>query len=443
MRGRTNVGGGNGIFVNGNIDFYTIVEGNSITAGDFVSRKIIPEIQEVYGANVSITGGEKVGENLYLFLVGDYLRILEYNGNEIKIIYTYSAQTYSLYSVDNATGKVWALKDNGIDRFEVSGTKLVYFDEFDLPQTGILATYVNDEVLSILYTYYKNSSYYGLAVQRYNIEGENLISDESGNKIISEALRNNEKKVLSIYGGRIYFAAYGNWSYRITTGTSPVPTYELRYINSGYIYRVDLSQEIGNISLETLKTIYDGGSSGTTSAPSSTYKISEIVEIGENNILVAYYARIGNNTINTALHHINLESGTENVFPFSDFEMEESSSYFSLSHTIGENKFIASSGKDYAVLELNAQTLRITRISNILSTIYGTYNSSIIQENNICFIVNYLQKLDAILFTIVDGKLDSSGEQKIIQSYDKNIGSIGLAKNSGKAGDTIAVYIPR
>lgn len=90
MRGRTNVAGAGNIAINADIEQFTVAEGKSITAGDFVEYKTQQNEGLVANAYITFYNQTKIGENLLLTLSNDTLLLLKMDNGQLKIINSYN-----------------------------------------------------------------------------------------------------------------------------------------------------------------------------------------------------------------------------------------------------------------------------------------------------------------------------------------------------------------
>ena len=426
MRGRTNVGGGNGIFVNGDIDFYTITEGNSITAGDFVSRKIIPQIQSVYNNSITIRGGDKISDDMYLFLINNYLTLFRYNGTNISIVRTYTTYTTEDYAYDPETGRIWGVvySDTGynIVQFEIQNEKIVFINKYE-ENIGDRSTYCYYAKENIFYRVYGVGSsvgygYTDIIIEKYMISENNSI-ERASETIRKEGIGNSRSlAVKRKIGNKIYFTISSTWgreqdtkSYYERMGVLSISDTSVFDI----LYSYSFGYKVGNL---TTSTVVEKNNKCIFLASA---------EKGKEKLII-----------------VDLETNTHAEFGLINILSTMSDlgyGYYELSDFLTESLFLLKKNEKCFLLEYNQDTGQIQQYSNMVEIKDFYVNGAFLNQGNDIILLGINGKTIKFEF---DGTMLLSGEdQKIIQPYDKDIGSIGLAKNSGKAGDSIAVYVPR
>lgn len=424
MRGRTNVGGGNGIFVNGNIDFYTVADGNSITAGDFVSRKVIPSIKQLYSSNVTLNGGEKVGDGLYLFVVNKYLTLIEWNGSDIEIVHSYTSYEVPQYYYEEGTGYIWGIISNPfyhIARFKVENKKIILEEiSSDIVAGGntVLGIYVKENVFIIL----SDSSTGYITFFCYTMAGDGTVSETSFKKIIPSSNTGSSPsiKILNNCGSRFYAVikiSYGS-------GSSLKNEILVSVINVSDVENEVYVKNIRNLSAYSTISI-------------ATSRVAE-----KDGKAFFLYSDLGTTVggVYLCVYNIETENKTEHIVSDSTLlPAGESYRYLEMSGFITNDIFLAKINGKFFLVKYSWLTNSVERVGNIVE-LDGFYGTGIMEVNQ-----NRVARIgqNSTWFT-VDGEILMAGEeQKIIQSYNKEMGSIGLAKNSGKSGDLIAVYVPR
>lgn len=415
MRGRTNVGGGNGIFVNGDIDFYTIADGNSITAGDFVSRKIIPSIKQLYSTSATPNKGDKVGDNLYLFVVNQYLTLVKFDGKTIEVVYAYTGYRVPHCYYDEETGIIWGTAYIGsseydwkIARFEIENEKIRLKDLFSEEHSGKYGDYLG--------VYEKNNTFIIFSGSS-TIQFDCYAVSENG-----QVARNTFTKSFSSIKGMSFINNHGSRFYVLTSNSGTLNQTSARYIN--------VSETEDEVELKFIR-----------SAPSSYNTVgmatSRVIEKSGKAFFV-YSDSSGEKYGSVKICIYDME--TENHTEYDILPVNENFRFLEISDFITSDTFMVKINNKFLLLKYSWETNSIEIYSNTIELDNRAYSTCVplVNQNSIGRFGQY-----ATIFTVDGNTLLAGEDQKIIQPYDKDIGSIGLAKNSGKAGDSIAVYVPR
>lgn len=431
MRGKTNVGGGNGIFVDGDIDYYTVAEGNSITAGDYVSRKIIPKYQEVLSGDSAVYGNDKVGDNLYLCQIGDYLRLINYDGDIINIVRSYTdyAIVNNCYYYDSESQIIWAVvKDESVLAND-SG----YIVQLQIEENRILLLnkYTNEKAVASPACYAIGNKFITVSISTnvyYNIYE------------ISQGQITWNRNKTDIIGGKTN-SSTGRFESYITLLNRCGNRYY--YINSRTekkeLYYFEFHDTFEDFVYKKINTF------GT----STTYPklgISKIIEKDGEDLFFAYGIQSGN-TISYKTFHQNMISGVTEEKTFYELGItpyNSNPSYstaMQISDFFEENKFILCIDGNFYVLKFDEITASIQKYSNAVEVpSVSKAGISLINGNDIAFNIGNGSKF--VMLKSENTTLLSNEEQKIAEAYNKEIGAIGLAKNSGSAGEVIAVLVP-
>lgn len=157
MRGRTNANGG--IFLNATTDEFEVATGNSIVAGDFVEYSINSDyvtlntsfIGEVY--NVSL--------NHYIAIIGNYPTLFTYINGIINIIANYPYTATSIAQIDSTRYAV-ALSDK-IGVLQVSDSAITLISSINESDANLVYVYGTDIILNYndttIKTYKCNNTY--------------------------------------------------------------------------------------------------------------------------------------------------------------------------------------------------------------------------------------------------------------------------------------------
>lgn len=431
MRGRTNVGGGNGIFVNGDIDYYTVAEGNSITAGDYVSRKIIPEYQELFSGDSVVYGNDKVGDNLYLCQIGNYLRLVNYDGNIINIVRSYTdyAIVNNCYYYDSESQIIWAVVKDEAVLANDSG----YIVQLQIEESRIL-----------LLSKYTNEA--AIASQACYAIGNKFITVSISTNVYYDIYEINQGQVTwnrnktDIIGGKTN-SSTGRFESYITLLNRCGNRYY--YINSRFatkeLYYLEFHDTFEDFGYKKVSTF-------NTSTANPELSISKIIENNGEDLFFAYGTK-SSSVISYKTFHQNMASGATEEKTFLELGItpyNSNPSYstaFQISDFFGENKFILCIGGNFYVLEYDEITVSIQKYSNAVEVpAVSKAGISLINGNNIAFNIGNGSKF--VMLKLENTTLLSNEEQKIVEAYNEEIGSIGLAKNSGSAGEVIAVLVP-
>lgn len=420
MRGRTNISGG-GTALNGELKEFTVSDGSDIKAGDFVSYAVGAEYNAFMSQNyASPDQPVYIGGNLFLQIINSYLRIVEFDGVSLNIMYTYSDYMvcdFALYD-ENTVVCVTSSSGMNVAVLAISEGALIEKNILLVSSTADSAFchVLHGKVVCIRIS--DNTPYlycYSITDEGVTLEWENLNLDYSW-YYVTPTIDD---------GDSIYIEAKSSSS------------------SSYYIYICKLSFDetvSSNISISR-STIVSSGSSTLDDAAMSIYNGYVLSFLSYSTYL---YSKIY--ITNTK----SMQSAGSVYYSDLGFEDTATATYkLGISGFYDDGKFLLYKEDSIAILQFDSVALNISRVSNIIGDWQYPYFSDAYANGNAIAVLSKSSNSSANAVTYIsyveekDNVLSGRWESNPVQSYDKDIGALGFAKTSGTAGDTILVYTPK
>lgn len=417
MRGRTNASNG-GIFLNATTDDFEVATGNTIVAGDFVEYHYDTAEKTISGSSFSeecflVDATAK----LYITRLSGYATLITYDNGTITIEDSYTtAQSTELVKYNDTT---YLSTSGDVFTVDVANKTLSLSSNINKTFQHKVGNYlVSVERSGSSTVTYTVKTFSCADLSNITLVDTKSVTDQSGSQLV----------IGKSFGNGICFGVY------LVSNTS---SQHMAYGKLKFAY-IDLTN--GSItSIENL-LVFDTSASSSISA-SMTFVGNAI---GERYILTHFhYGYSGHYTYEDRIYDTtsrdlkNNLSTADNYIPVRSDYTDKNGYYYWL-------LYYATSGSTF-FFDLY-KTDKQTGLSELCDTVSATYNTSPLWvfDNNDFALLRvsspsiYYKIARAISDEIVEGALTDT-----VQEWSGGINPLGVAKQSGTAGDTIAVYIPQ
>lgn len=419
MRGRTNIGGG-GIAINATVEQKTIKFGN-IIAGDFVeyfSESTSFEPSSFFDFKFVVNGFliAKVGSIITAFKSGRQVATYAgYNctyigkrGNNV-IFYDVSANVVGVLSITNEGFTL-------VDSYSIT------------PRTSSNASYAiwgsDNKICYVMWD--KNTSNRKFYVGIFDIASNGALSNYQ-ETILDAPSNSNINMDVCYYEGHFYIVLFGNYTgltVSISIDVNNVATIDSQYTQNGSVS--DQPRIVYKKGQILAIAYYDGGSSSPSTANQGYLVLFNFVTGNYNRVFIADYGEIlsivNNSLVLTSKRtrvSNNYYTYTMNLCRFDDL---------TLSLTV----------LDTIVFDLDYQT--ITKC--LQGTLAGIEDDIVYAQLQGGHTTSTVGVYTVSLFEIINNNhIQYPTQKNYVQTYG-NGNPIGVAKDSGVAGDIIDVYVP-
>lgn len=428
MRGRTNITGG-GMNLNATVDEFTVVDGQSVTSGDFVEFETVVSEKTLTSLKLSTKAHSKVTEDLCVVLHNNILYLISSGYNGLEIVDSYSDMLVRDYEILPDKSIVIGVQEEPfIIRLKITNEKFQYVcGATGIPSGEILSTdlnylLVNGEKLYMfnIRTNVIDSSHYTyyFSIYTFDVSVSSRVSYISGNfdETIYEGLQRSSKSNF--------------WK--------PVFVGENIYL---------LSEKASSKKFLNFQII--GGSLNIIS--------NESVAAGTDVPLICFFDKYILSLSGYVLYIYNTKTGvsTQYTLPNFGFNISYNGLLYAEISEISEGRFAiffygGSPQKTYyqnGVFKLSESTGALELESNIFNPGFSSFSNSqigVIFLNGIIndlMYVNNVTKSYAIEYKQGAGLLYDKTKEGFVKPYSGGI-AIGVAKQSGKSGQKIEAYVP-
>lgn len=400
MRGRTNASNG-GIFLNATTDDFEVATGNSIVAGDFVEYKYDTEVKPLNSTFSGVSYLIDATTHTYIALIGTYPTLFTYINGEISVVYSYSTSATHLVQFDTTH---YAILNSSTYKFEL-----------------LFCTTSAISKITETSTTYSNVG----ECARVNAT---KIAFRNGNTYLKTVNTDSEYTTLSVVDGvnTQNFKLVGASSDKIVImqTTSSASSYSNTFI----VYNADTFTNLGSF---TISTDY-----------MSLNVLPEIV-IDDRYFVLRHTERIGSSPYKYymrlyVIDSVNLRSVTS--LQFTDVNNNALNVRVSTINT--QNEFVVE------IISSNNSYLYWVKYDTELSSLS---KSEYTQFNKIGYLYAFSAKKFALMINnegyanldTTSGKVIAGTPTNRVKEWAGSGDPLGVAKQSGNAGDTIAVYIPQ
>jgi len=413
MRGRTNAGNG-GIFLNATTDTFEVASGN-ITAGDFVEYYYDETVKTISGTSIYDKAFlVDASQNLYVTVISGYITLFTYANNVITIITSYNSTTvstiykYSTTKYMSADGKMFVIN--------TTNKTISLESDVQLNINGIFNEYLVEVI--------KSSS--GYTITTYSYSGGTTTQVDT-KTFTSTNLSGETLKGVCIFGYGIAYAVK-------FTGMQGS-----KYWAMGTVNIVAISN-IGVIGDKTEIVMYDVKGETSQKANGDLNFIADTALNGTF-IFVRHYNTNGYQTTFNYYYKliavynqnaiVNIHSAHTSWSPISsDAYMGTGYMYF---FTTDRNSLC-----ELHKVDLN--TLTETKIDSLSQKIDNVFHFT---GNDWAFLTVDSSDIDYQNVVISGDKIVQGELTNTVKEWTGNLNPLGVAKQSGTAGDTIEVYIPQ
>lgn len=439
MKGRTNVGGGGTLAINGETEKFTVADGARVAAGDFVEYRTQQNESLLSNSVVDTYDHVQIAENLAITLSNNALLLLKMVNGQLKIINSYNDYVVTDYTL---------LSDGGIAvRVNISPyiIKIKVENEqfqFICSAEGIPADYPSSRIRSLveyngkLYLF-GSVSYietrnirYELKFYRFDItDSEQILYID-----FSETEENN--------------GFFGAWSeFEIVSS----------FVLNDYIYFVNgyMSTSSGN----TLYRLQRFKINDETKEPSNLENISR--EINTQQKPITFYGKYvfwaysneiylynanAKTTINVGLASIGFAAHSSASTPEQNAFSKINNDKLALFCRIyNNNKHVY----ETAIIQIDEFTGNMNRISNIFNPSFENLSATFVEVmylngvvNDIMRYSNNTSKTYSILYNPETNILSDEVDTTSVKPYTGG-STLGVSKQSGTSGQKIEVYVPK
>lgn len=399
MRGRTNASNG-GIFLNATTDSFEVATGNAIVAGDFceyIYDTGITPLVSTFGNNSYLVDD---ATHTYIALIGDYPTLYTYINKEITIVSTFQTASTCLIQLDATHYFVFNDTSKNVGLISCTTSAITLIDEEYSTSTSAWSfTRVN--ATTMVYQH-SNSYYLYIASTDENYTTVTLTS----------------KNLLSSTN---YIVGATSTTVALCTSTSSSGT----YTNTIRLYDASTFNQVDYFSVTTYDNFRFGFFPNIVFDDRFflTYCIHKVYKSSSYYYYPYFYI----------LDSVDKRSVTTLAFN----DVSNSSPSFSLSPINSQNKFIVKEGQYMYWVAFDSALSTLTKseytTSNNNGNIYGfnTYDFALMINNQ-----GYTN-LDTSSGKVVIGTPTDK-----VKEWQGSGNPMGVAKQSGTAGDTIEVYIP-
>lgn len=417
MRGRTNASNG-GIFLNATTDDFEVATGNNIVAGDFVEYHYDTAEKTISGSSFSeecflVDATAK----LYITRLSGYATLITYDNGTITIEDSYTtAQSTELVKYNDTT---YLSTSGDVFTVDVANKTLTLSSNINKTFQHKVGNYlVSVERSGSSTVTYTVKTFSCADLSNITLVDTKSVTDQSGSQLV----------IGKSFNDGVCFAI--NLVYN--SGSS-----HMAYVKLVFAY-IDLSN--GLITSIQSKALFDDSPSSSVS--SFFYFVGNA--IGDRYIYVHYYhGYSGHYTYKDEIYDTasrdlkNSLSFANNNYTVRSNYFERNGYYYWLVYTAETNNVFS------AVLY---KTDIVTGLSELCDSISVTVNTSplwVFANNDFALLrvsspSIYYKIVKAINDQIVEGTLTDT-----VQEWSGGLNPLGVAKQSGNAGDTIAVYIPQ
>ena len=402
MRGRTNASNG-GIFLNATTDDFEVASGNSIVAGDFVeyhydtATKII-EASTMYNRIFTVD----LSANLFVTVLSGYISLISYIDGVITIVDSYnSSQATTPVFQYNAT--TFIDSDGNVYVVDISNQTIDYSKNIGGTYKYKVGNYY------VTYTFnYVSSNNHTITIKSYDCTDLDNITLVDTKDVTLTSI-SDDPRFSTFEGYSVYDSGIGFFFTLAVSSSSPKSVRCFRIM-------ADISSS-GIITATYTSLAYNTGST----LPANNLNIFNDSALGGR--YIPYYYKVASN---------------------SAYQLYDVVSGNSISSSITNNTSDSIQTNDAVYFFLSGQLYKIVKATNTLYTLDTAQNERKAPIKNNIFIshivsnskVNYSSEY-IINDEVVEGTLTDT-----VQSWSGGLNPMGVAKQSGTAGDTIAVYIP-
>ncbi|MBO4890592.1 MAG: hypothetical protein J5574_06325 [Lachnospiraceae bacterium] len=423
MKGRINVLDDGGVILNASAANKIILQGN-IIAGDFVEYKTEPIwIDQAQSISFKFSIGDYA-----IALIGSTLTAFK-NGAQLA---TYAAHNCSIL---NKCGDFIVFHDNNAGVLGVLGISDNGFSLVSTLSTGVSNVVAiaagGGEVCAITNSSYESSDYYTKVIY----------AEISASGVLSGIITSNVRYRLTF--ACIFLNYASGFYFTYVSGTSLSETTEQQVRSVPILFNESHSASFGDgVSCggcyAGLRQVYQQGST-IGLAYYYYYAASGSVSHGQTGYLKIMDIITGSYVDKTFPNYGEVFSYIHNGKVLISECIQTGSSGYATFWSANKIKLCQFNDTTYEITEIDSKTFTEyieKKVQNTRGGIAGNY--ALVQLYQTATDTHYL---DLRAYEIINGSLDDKADRNYVETYTGGA-AIGVAKESGAAGDTIAVYIP-
>lgn len=439
MRGRTNLIGSGNLTINAETKQFTVAEGTQVIAGDFVEYQTQKDESLLANAYIDFYNQTKIGENLALTLSNRSLLLLKMINGQLKIINSYNEHVINDYLVLLDGSIVIRIADFPyIIRLKIENETFHVVCQAEEVPNNIKSDIIKlAEYNEKLYLIGNKRGEYSSSLQNYAYELVFYRFDISDVEKVLYIDKNEN-------GADLERSYYFDFKSVLTVKDYIYIVYERKTYSTGlaeqYLMKIKIDDNTNNIShIEKIEQ-----NVGMKQKPIVFYEKYIFWSYEDKIYLYNTSANIISSYID--LHNIGFLFGYHEYLKFSVFSKinNEKLALFYYSEDSGRNKH-----HETAVIQIDEATGNMSRISNI----YGLSSQhSITQNIEVIYLDGIVNDIDAgysgttISYSISYNQQTNLLSDKIDTTSVKPYmggSTLGVAKQSGSAGQEVEVYVPK
>lgn len=408
MRGRTNASNG-GIFLNATTDNFEVATGNSIVAGDFVEYHYDSVLKPLNSTFVGDSYLVDATTHTYIGLIGGYATLFTYIDGEITIVSTYATASTCLVMLDATHYFVWNDTTRKVGLVSCTTSTITLVDE-EYSASSSANSFVRVNATTMVYKHNNSNNLYKVYTDANYTSIAGLTSTNIGSSFYIAGATSDSVVICQISGSS---SAYTH-TFRI---------YDISTLNqSGYFEMVSYDYTLSfypNIVIEDRYLIVSYAHKTIQSGVTKNYPYIYILDVIDK----ASKANIGFNDLSVlscSLSSVSSQNG------FIVYELDNTIPSHRLTYLYWvkfDSSLYTLTKSDYTIIE------------NYVGNAIFAFN-----DTKFGFMINNQGYIN--LDTSTDKVVVGTPSNKV-KEWEGSDDPLGVAKQSGNAGDTIAVYIPQ
>ncbi len=430
MRGRTNVNGVGELAVNGDVKRFEVAEGESVVSGDFVEMIYNPQVKKILQKSGSVNFIINVSVDKYLAVMAG--SIVLFNATEtIEVIGIYNLST--VYGIAKISENLFfADCENKMFKFSVSGNQITVLEEHE-SDFSCLAKYSYTDIF--------NDN--GYIIRVYVTSGFDFykINPNDFSVIKVSKTHSYQGTNYQYYRGRI-----GNKMYYFTRNIPNASTPSTAVNFSSYFSGNELiEEELANTDLgysDSNKHIYPQNYLSINNRYFVYLRFYRQNSSFINSYLCFYDTFIGNivsiqlddfwgtsSRLFSAVYSLSVSEIDNNVF-FVSYNIDDKNHIFAV--------YIDPVSKDISIKSHMAETLP----SDISWNVYDLNNNMLRTNYGVYNMISGKSEIYSDLFVYENDSLAEGSPKNIVKRYTGAINPFGIAKETGRSGQIIDVFVP-
>ena len=410
MRGRTNASNG-GIFLNAITDNFEVATGNSIVAGDFVEYKYDTGVKELSGTIEQRAKNYLVDAttSLYIALINNIPTLFTYANDTITVVATYPYNATYLVKHNDTT-------------YIASDSNVIYVLSIDVTNQSFTLL-GSKSGIGYITMKFSDTIYLGITSQNTYSDGAINVYNCSD---FTNITRKKSNTGLSL---GIQFAVYDNTFYSL---------YGAMGSSYGRLYLTPWTFSADGTATRGTPIQIDGTGSSAQASTSRAYVLSE--GLFNNRYVIFAYLYGSYTSPNDQIAVFDFEQMSLVIKDYFSPYLLDSSVFSSNINSDGEIVIGTIATRAISLFKFDATNISLTRL-----------DTKDIDNQTWKAIFDFPNKKHALLtynsgytpFSASNNQIAIGELTDSVKEWTGNGNPMGVAKQSGNAGDTIAVYIPQ